>query len=287
MGAMPESMPRRPFVARRAAVAAPHNLAAAAGLRVLGRGGSAVDAMVAVNAALGVVYPHMTGPGGDAFWLVYDAASGECHALNASGRAGAAATRDRYPGPQIPARGPAAALTVPGAVDGWVQAHRRFGRLPFADCVAPAIAYARDGIPVCRSLARFGAECCDVLRALPATAAVYLGGDEAPYATGDLLRAPGLADTLQAVAEGGREAFYEGAIAREIGAFLAAHGGLLTAEDLAAHTSEWVEPVSVRYRGRTAVAPPPNSQGFAGLEILGMLEHVDVAALADDPASYV
>ena len=277
----------RPFAARHAAVAAPHELASVAGLAMLQRGGSAVDAMVAVNAALGVVYPHMTGPGGDAFWLVYDAASGECHALNASGRAGAAATRDRYPGREIPARGPTAALTVPGAVDGWVQAHRRFGRLPFADCLAPAIAFARGGIPVCRSLARFGAECRDVLRALPATAAVYLGDDEAPYAAGDLLLAPRLADTLQAVAEGGREAFYEGPIAREIGAFLAAHGGLLTAEDLAAHTSEWLEPVSVRYRGRTAVAPPPNSQGFAGLQILGMLEHVDVAALAGDPAGYI
>src|ERR687886_744732 len=134
MGAMPESMPRRPFVARRAAVAAPHNLAAAAGLRVLGRGGSAVDAMVAVNAALGVVYPHMTGPGGDAFWLIHDAATGRQHVLNATGRAAAAASCDVFGGAAaIDPRGVRAALTAPGAVDGWAQAHARFGHLPFAD----------------------------------------------------------------------------------------------------------------------------------------------------------
>src|SRR4051812_32479599 len=145
----PEPHHRRPFLARRAAVAAPHELASVAGLEMLARGGSAVDAMVAANAALGVVYPHMTGVGGDAFWLIHDAAAGRQHVLNASGRAAAAATCELYAGaPEIAPRGPRAALTVPGAVDGWVQAHARFGRVLFADCLRSAIELARDGFPV-------------------------------------------------------------------------------------------------------------------------------------------
>src|SRR5918912_111852 len=153
----PEPHHRRPFLARRAAVATPHELASVAGLEMLARGGSAVDAMVAANAALGVVYPHMSGAGGDAFWLIHDAATGRQHVLNASGRAAAAATRELYAGAsEIPPRGPRAALTVPGAVDGWVQAHARFGRLPFAGCLRPAIDLARDGFPF--APARYAAE---------------------------------------------------------------------------------------------------------------------------------
>ena len=276
----------RSFVARSAAVASPHELASVAGLGVLQRGGTAVDAMVAVNAALGVVYPHMSGAGGDAFWLIHDAATGTQHVLNASGRAAAAATRDRY-STGIDFRGPASALTVPGAVDGWVRAHERFGRAPLADCLAPAIGYARDGFPVSESLSRFSAGAVDLLGALPATAGIFLRRDGAPYGAGEILRNPKLAATLEAVAVGGREAFYRGPVAREIAAFLHRHGGVLDERDLDGHRSEWVAPARVEYRGRTALAPPPNSQGFAGLQVLGMLDHFDVAALADDPVGYV
>ena len=286
----PEPHHARPFLARRAAVATPHELASVAGLEMLARGGTAVDAMVAANAALGVVYPHMTGVGGDAFWLIHDAATGRQHVLNASGRAAAAATLDAYAGGgarEIAPRGPRAALTVPGADDGWVQAHARIGRAPFAECLRPAIGLARDGFPVAESPARYAADHCDLLAATPATAAAYLGGDGTPPRRGDVVRLPRLADTLEAIARTGRAAFYEGEIAAAIGAYLARHDGVLTADDLAAHRSDWVEPARVGYRGRTAVAPPPNSQGFAGLQILGMLDHVDVAALAGDPAGYV
>jgi len=286
----PEPHHARPFLARRAAIATPHERASVAGLEMLARGGTAVDAMVAANAALGVVYPHMTGVGGDAFWLIHDAATGRQHVLNASGRAAAAATLDAYAAGgarEIAPRGPRAALTVPGAVDGWVQAHARFGRVPFAACLAPAIGLARDGFPVAESPARYAADHRDLLAATPATAAAYLGRGGAPPRRGDVVRLPRLADTLEAIARTGRGAFYEGEIAAAIGAYLARHGGVLTADDLAAHRSDWVEPARVGYRGRTAVAPPPNSQGFAGLQILGMLEHVDVAALAGDPAGYV
>src|SRR4051794_8760616 len=284
----PEPHHRRPFLARGAAVAAPHELASVAGLELLARGGSAVDAMVAVNSALAVVYPHMTGVGGDAFWLVHDAATGRQHVLNATGRAASAATCELYAGaPEIAPRGPRAALTVPGAVDGWVQAHARFGRLPFEDCLRPAIALARDGFPVADSPARYLAAHRDLLAAVPETAAAYLRPDGAPPARGAIMRLPALAATLEAIAATGRAAFYEGEIAAAIAGWLERHGGVLTAEDLAAHRSDWVEPARVRYRGRTVVAPPPNSQGFAGLQILGLLEHVDVAALAGDPAAYV
>ncbi len=285
---LPEPHHRRPFLARRAAIATPNELASVAGLGVLGRGGSAVDAMVAANAALSVVYPHMTGVGGDAFWLIHDAGTGRQHVLNASGRAAAAATCDAYAGAaEIAPRGPRAALTAPGAVDGWVQAHARFGSLPFAECLEPAIGLARDGFPVAESLAQCSAAWRDLLAATPSTAAAYLHRDGTPYRRGEVMRLPGLADTLEAVAGSGGAAFYTGEIAAAVGEYLARHGGPLTADDIAAHRSDWVEPARVRYRGRTAVAPPPNSQGFAGLQILGMLEHVDVAALAGDPASYV
>jgi gamma-glutamyltranspeptidase len=277
----------RPFVARRAAVAAPHELASVAGLGILQRGGSAVDAMVAVNAALAVVYPHMTGVGGDAFWLVHDAATGRQHVLNATGRAATGADPSRYAGDAIDFRGPASAITVPGTVDGWAEAHARFGRLPLRACLAPAIAYARDGFPVGGSLARFSIAALDLLRAFPATAAAYLRPGGEPYREGEIMRAPRLADTLEAIAEGGRAVFYEGAVARAIADAVRSAGGVLGADDLAAHRSVWAEPLRVGYRGRVALAPPPNSQGFAALQILGLLEHVDVAALASDPAAYV
>lgn len=282
--------PRRPFVARRAAVAAPHRLAAAAGLATLARGGSAVDAMVATNAALGVVYPHMTGAGGDAFWLIYDAATGASHVLNASGRAAAAATREQYAasgGSHIEPRGPRAALTVPGAVDGWVQAHARFGRLPWSACLEPAIAYARDGVPVSPGQARFTARHRDLLASTPETAAVFLKPEGSPYEEGEPFRQPRLADTLELIADGRRAAFYEGPVARAIGDFLARHGGVLTTDDFARHTSEWLAPIELRYRGRRALNLPPNSQGFAALQILGILDHFDVASLRDDSTGYV
>jgi gamma-glutamyltranspeptidase/glutathione hydrolase len=276
----------RPFTACRAAVTSPHELASVAGLRLLHRGANAVDAMVAVNAVLSVVYPHMTGAGGDAFWLVHDAGTGRQHVLNATGRSAAAATRDNL-GNAIEQRGPRAALTVPGAVDGWVQAHRWLGRVPLPECLADAVAYARDGFPVSESLARHSAGSLDVLRSWPATAAIYLKPGGAPYRRGETMTNRRLADTLEVVAERGRDGFYEGAIAAELVSSLAAHGCTLSADDLAAHRSDWAEPVRVRYRGHEAIAPPPNSQGFAGLAILGLLEHSDVAALADRPAEYV
>lgn len=207
--------------------------------------------------------------------------------LNASGRAARAATRDRYTGAAIDFRGFGAALTAPGAVDGWIRAHQRFGRLPLKTCLQPAIAYARHGFPVSGSLARFSADCVELLRAVATTAATYLKKDGSPYRRGETMRNPRLADTLEAIAAYGREGFYGGRVARDIGGYLARHGGVLKTQDLEEHRSEWVTPATVRYRGRTAVAPPANSQGFAGLQILGILDHFDVAAVSDDPVAYI
>jgi gamma-glutamyltranspeptidase/glutathione hydrolase len=269
-------------------VAAPHHLAASAGLDILCRGGCAVDAMVAVNSTLGVVYPHMTGVGGDAFWLIHDAASGTQHVLNATGRAARAATPHRYgathavPGntsTEFPVRGPAAAVTVPGAADGWRVAHERFGRLPFGECLAQAIYYATDGFPVAPGLARYIASASDLLAL---RAAQFLKPDGTPHAASQTMRLPALAETLEAIASGGRAAW------EEIGARIAACPEvILTADDFAAHVSDWTDPVATAYRDWTVLTTPPNSQGFATLEILAMADQHDVAALADDPAGYV
>jgi gamma-glutamyltranspeptidase/glutathione hydrolase len=265
-------------------VAAPHQLATAAGLRMLHRGGNAIDAMVAVNAALGVLYPHMTGPGGDAFWLIYSASERRVYALNASGRAAAAATRQRYQsfGRTIPPYGVMSALTVPGAVDGWCQAQARFGRLPLRESLAPAIEYARDGFPLAPGVARAAASAWELLRSVPDTAATLLRADGSPPRPLETVRNPRLARTLSLLAEQGAEAFYRGPIALQVGEFMRRHGGVLCEEDFARHRSDWVEPIEVKYRGRRVVNLPPNSQGLAALQILGILDRFDSAELAGD-----
>ena len=278
----------RPFIARQAAVASPNKLATVVGNNIMQRGGNAVDAMVAVNAALGVVFPHMTGAGGDAFWLIYDASTGKQHALNASGRSAATISLDDYKDKsKIDERGPNAAITVPGAVDGWFQAQERFGKLSFADCLQPAIDYAKNGFPVSESLAKFSESSLELLRSHPSTAKVFLKDSVAPYLAGETMKNPDLAATMEALAEGGRDAFYKGNIAEKIGNFLADQGGFLSTEDFAKHESVWEDPLTVAYHGKTVSAPPPNSDGMATLQILGMLEHLDTEKLHDSPADYI
>lgn len=270
-------------------VSSPHYLASTAGVQVLQEGGSAVDAAVAVNATLGVVYPHMTGPGGDAFWLVYDSDSGEVHALNGSGRSAANATMEFFHGrgyQEIPARGPLAVVTVPGAVDSWCTAHDQYGRLPLDRLLQPAIRYAKNGFAVCESHASCTRDVADVLNEHPVTAESMFPGGRLPY-MGDLLTLPKMAQTLEAVAEKGRAGFYEGPVADEIAASLQHAGGLITAEDLANHRSDWEEPVTTTYRGFRCFQHPPNSQGFAHLMTLNILEHFDIADMDHHGPGYV
>ncbi len=280
---------RQPILATRGAVAAPHHAAAQAGLRMLQRGGSAVDAAIAANAVLGVVYPHMAGPGGDLFCLLWDAATKRLEGLNASGRSAAAANIDWYRErgfENIPVRGPLAALTVPGAVDGWWQLHRRLGRLPFAELLEPAIELAADGFPVPESLAAWSAAAADVLR-LDATTTATFRPDGRPLRMGERLAFPALAATLRLVADGGPDAFYRGPVAARVCDYLAERGGMLAAEDFAAHRSDWVRPISAPYRGHTAYQLPPNTQGVVALEMLAVLDGVDVPALGDGTAAYI
>lgn len=250
----------QPFVAKHAAVASPNNLATEIGNQILHDGGNAVDSMVAVNAALGVVFPHMTGAGGDAFWLIYDAKTKKEYVLNASGRAASHVGMDDYENQEaINDRGFRSAITVPGAVDGWYQAHQRFGELPFGDCLQPAINYAKEGFPVSNSLAKFAEEKLDLLRRNPETARVYLKGGIAPYTSGEIMTNTDLADTLENIALNGRDAFYKGEFANKLSKSMKENEGFLTVDDLFVHESTWEEPLRVNYAGKSVSSPPPNS----------------------------
>lgn len=280
---------RPPTCAPRGMVATPHVLASAAGLDALQRGGSAVDAAIAANAVLCVVYPHMAGLGGDGFWLIAGPDTGGVQALNASGPAGQAATREFYRERgcrgEIPARGALAALTVPGAVDGWRAVHERFGRLAWADLFAAAVRYAREGMPVSRSLADWLAHDLPILRQFPEMARVYLPTGE-PQREGSRLVQADLARTFEELAASGARAFYEGALAKRICDALGPAGSPLAKEDFAAYRAEWVKPIATTYRGFDVFEMPPNTQGFAALQILNLLEGFDVAAWGEGTADY-
>jgi len=271
-------------------VSSPHYLASASGLDVLRRGGSAVDAVIAVNATLCAVYPHMTGVGGDGFWLIAGPDTNGVQALHAAGPAAKAATRDYYRKrgctEQIPERGALAVLTMPGAVDGWRLAHERHGRLPWADLLADAIAYARDGVAVSRSLADWLAADVDILRQYPQTARIYLP-EGSPQREGARLVQADLARTLEQIANlGARAGFYESDLARRICDPLAADGSPLRVEDFAGYHAKWVEPISTSYRGHDVVQMPPSTQGFAALQIMNLLDGFDVASWGEGTADY-
>jgi gamma-glutamyltranspeptidase/glutathione hydrolase len=271
----------------RHVVATPHYLASVAGLAMLERGGSAVDAIIAANATLAVVYAHMSGLGGDLFAQVWDPKRRTLAALNASGRAGERATIDVFKAKgweSIRPRGPFAAITVPGAVDGWSQLHRRYGKLEWRELFQPAIQHAH-GFPLSPKFRDFIARYADTLRPFEATAAVFLPGGRAPEA-GAILRQPDLARSLTLVAEQGAEAFYRGELGRRILQGLRAAGGILTEDDLASHTSDWVEPLRTTYRGYEVTQLPPNTQGIAALMILNLIEGVDLGSVGEGTADY-
>lgn len=293
LGSSPVAQDRlsgRPFlsrsevVARNGMVATSHPFATQVALDVLKAGGNAVDAAIAANALLGLADPGNSGIGGDLFAMVWDAKTKQLYGLNASGRSARGMTLEhlRQRGlTNIPANGPLA-VSVPGCVDGWFTLHQRFGSIPMARLLAPTIAYARDGLPIAPDIADDSA--LRLSQRLPSTPpgsfanlrALYLPGGAFPR-KGAIFRNPDLADSLERIATGGRDAFYKGPIAAAIAAHIAAQGGYLTAEDFAAHTSEWVTPVSTTYRGHTVWELPPNTQGSAVLQMLNVLEGVDLA----------
>jgi gamma-glutamyltranspeptidase/glutathione hydrolase len=279
---------RSVVAARNGMAATSHPLATQTAVALLRAGGSAIDAAIGANAVLGLVEPTGCGVGGDLFAIVWDERTQRLAGLNGSGRSprGLSLAQLRDMGlEQIPAHGPLS-VSVPGAVDGWFTLHDQYGVLPMADVLAPAIDYAREGVPVAEIIAGYWASDAELLRGFPDFAALYLPGGRAPRA-GEIFANPSLADTYAALAEGGRDAFYTGAIARRIGEFMQSNGGYLSYEDFAEHSSSWVDPVATTYRGYEVWEIPPNNQGITVLQMLNLLESYDIAALSPQHPDYL
>jgi gamma-glutamyltranspeptidase/glutathione hydrolase len=259
-------------------VTCPHSLASQAGIDVLRAGGSAVDAAIATSAALAVIYPHMVGVGGDAFWLIHDAKTGDVHFLNGGGRAAASASADYFTSrgmKEIPFRGILpASLTTPGSVDSWCQAHAKYGKLPMTRNLQSAVTYARDGFPVTERLAGWIAKTEQELRAEPDAAAIFLKNG-VPQA-GSLLRNPGLANTLESIGRDGRQGFYEGPVADALVDYVQKRGGFFTKHDLQAQHAEWGQPLVGQYHDLTLYQTPAPTQGFAVIEMLNLVEPLNL-----------
>lgn len=264
----------------RAMVATPHYLATQAGLEVLREGGSAVDAAICAAAVLGVVLPHMTGIGGDAFWLIHEAGATGPIAVNGSGCCGRSISLADYAGHRaIPMRGPLSAITVPGAVDSWKIAHDQHGSLALSRLLEPAIGYARDGVAVTRGLHDWIVASTGTIESDPGAAELFMPGGNALGPSARMTQ-HALAQTLSAIARHGVRHYYE-AISPSIVRYLRSRGGLLDVEDFTQYRARKVQPISTAYRGYTAFQLPPPSQGIAGLLILAFLDGVDLAATGD------
>ena len=271
---------RSEVIAPQAMAATSHPLATQIALDVLKAGGSAVDAAIAANAALGLMEPTGNGIGGDLFAIVWDPKTQKLHGYNGSGRSPRSLTLAEFRRrglSEIPAHGPLP-VSVPGAVDGWFALHERFGKRPMADNLAPTIAYARNGHPVHEVIAHYWERSVPRLSPFPGFVEQFTIDGRAPR-KGEMWRNPHLANTLQAIADGGRDAFYKGDIARTIDTYFKQHDGFLSYADMASHSGEWVEPVSTNYRGVDVWELPPNSQGIAALQILNILEGYDFSKI--------
>ncbi|MFN5796197.1 MAG: gamma-glutamyltransferase [Planctomyces sp.] len=279
---------RSEVIARHGMAATSQPLATMTAVDILRRGGSAVDAAIAATAVLCVAEPTGCGIGGDLFAIVWDSGTGRLHGLNGSGRSpmGLTAEEFRQRGlSRIPSFG-VLPLSVPGCVDGWFELHGRFGRLPMSEVLAPAIRYAREGIPVSEVIAEGWRSGETVFRDQPGFAETFLVGGRAPR-KGDVFTNSALADTLERIVEHGRDEFYRGSTAVRISDFVRQHGGYLSLEDLQQHKSEWVAPVSVNYRGYDVWELPPNGQGIAALQMLNLLSGFDVGKAGFGSADHV
>ena len=270
---------RSPVLAEHGMVCTSHPLASQIGLDILKQGGNAIDAAIAANAALGLMEPTGCGVGGDLFAIVWDAKTQKLYGLNGSGRSPKSMTLDTLKAmglEKIPAYGPLP-VSVPGAVDGWTSLHDKFGSMPLKKILAPAIEYAEEGFPVTELIGYYLGSIDRFSRmGYPNIKETYYdpNGGERPK-NGDRYRNPALADTYRAIAKKGREGFYEGEVAQTITTFIKEQGGFLSLEDLSSHRSQWVEPVSVNYRGYDVWELPPNGQGIAALQLLNILENKD------------
>ena len=268
---------RSPAVGKHGMAATSQPLATQAAIEILQAGGNAVDAAIAANAVLGVTEPMSCGLGGDLFAIVWDAKTKKLYGLNASGRSPRGLTLEEFQHRNlkyIPSRGPLS-VSVPGCVDGWAELHKRFGKLPLDQVLAPAIRHAREGFAVTQVIARGWQAGASTLHEQPGFSETYMPGGHAPH-HGETFHNPALASSLEKVAKGGRDAFYRGDIAHAYDKFMREVGGFVRYEDLADQHSEWVEPVSVNYRGYDVWELPPNGQGIVALQMLQMLKGFDL-----------
>ena len=279
---------RSEVIAQHGMAATSQPLASQVALDILKSGGNAIDAAIAANATLGLMEPTGCGIGGDLFAIVWDAETEQLYGLNASGRSPQSLTLEYFLEngyTSIPATGPLP-VSVPGAVDGWFELHQKFGSMPMNEILAPAIGYADEGFPVSELISYYINLTSRRYKDWPNFADTWMPGGNAPQ-TGDVFANPRLANTYRMIAEGGRDAFYKGDIAEKIVAHMEEIDGFLSMEDLAAHTSEWVDPVSVNYRGYDVWELPPNGQGIAALQILQIMEGYDVEAMGFGSAEYI
>jgi gamma-glutamyltranspeptidase/glutathione hydrolase len=263
-------------------------LATQIALDILKKGGSAVDAAIAANAALGLMEPTGCGIGGDIFAIVWDAKTKQLYGLNGSGRSPYDLTLAFFKEKgytSIPAYGPLP-VSVPGTVDGWFELHGKFGKLPMQEILAPAIQYAREGFPVSELIAYYLEISGRRFAEYPHFKEVYMPTGYTP-AKGEIFRNSYLADTYEKIARGGRDAFYKGEMARTMAQFIQSQGSFLSEKDLADHRSEWVEPVSTNYRGYDVWELPPNGQGIAALQMLNILEGYDIKSMGFGSADYI
>lgn len=279
---------RSPVLATSAMAATSQPLATQVALDVMKNGGNAIDAAIAANALLGLVEPTGNGLGGDLFAIVWDAKTKKLYGLNASGRSPKSLSLEWFAqnGHQsIPSHGPLP-VTVPGAVDGWFMLHDRFGKKPMNELLKPTIDYAKEGFPVSQLIAYYWNRSIPLLERWPGFSEQFTIEGRAP-SEGEIWKNPGLAKTLQSIADGGRDAFYKGDIAKTIANYMEKNGGFLSYEDLSSHTGNWVDPVSTNYRGYDVWELPPNGQGIAALQILNIMELFDISSMDHDSAEYV
>ena len=279
---------RSEVIAKHGMAATSHPLATQVAIDILKKGGSAIDAAIAANAALGLMEPTGSGVGGDLFAIVWDAKAQKLWGLNASGRSPGALSLDylkKQGLTHIPSTGPLP-VSVPGCVDGWFELHKKFGKLPMKDILAPVIAYAREGFPMTEVVQNDFARSMRSLSRFENFKETYMPDGKITQ-TGELFKNPYLADTYEKIALKGRDEFYKGSIARTIDSYMKRNGGFLSYEDMAAHKSEWVEPVSANYRGYDVWELPPNGQGIAALQILNIIEQYDVKSMGFGSAEHI
>lgn len=279
---------RSEILAKNGMAATSQPLATQVALDILKKGGSAMDAAIAANAVLGLVEPASCGIGGDIFAIVWSAKDQKLFGFNGSGRAPKSLSIDYFMDKEmkyVPFYGPLP-VTVPGCVDGWFALHDKFGKLPMESILAPAITYGREGFPVSEVIAYEMASNYESLKDQPGFAATYMPKGRPPV-KGEVFQNTDLANTYEQIAKKGRDVFYKGAIAKTIGSYMKKHGGFLTVTDLSAHTSNFITPVSVNYRGYEVWELPPNGQGTAALQMLNILEEFDIASMGFGSPEYL